>query len=150
MAIVPLLACGSLLSAPDDFWGDFLFNLAGFAKCIVPIMIIPLLLFFIKLDLPSITNKLRVQSDFRKYKYLGEQKQLLSFNADGITFEDDTSERFFKWDMFDSVIENEDLFLLIYENDLYKLIPKRAFPDPQSAQLFYSELERQYTDIRIC
>lgn len=55
------------------------------------------------------------------------ESALLTFDESGIHFQTNSIESRIRWDFFNSLLENDTLYLLVYGRRAYSVIPKRAF-----------------------
>lgn len=62
----------------------------------------------------------------------------ISFGEEEIHFRTTSIDSKLKWDLYDGVLENEQLILLTYGGQMYSVIPKRCFKDPGSLEAFRS------------
>ncbi len=67
----------------------------------------------------------------------------LTFEEDAIHFQTPTIDSRVRWDHFDSFLEDDRLFLLIYGTRMYSIIPKRAFRSETEQREFRSLIARK-------
>lgn len=60
----------------------------------------------------------------------------IAFSEEGIYFKTPTIDSRLKWDLYEDVIEDDALYLLVYSKQMYSVIPKRCFQSPQDAEKF--------------
>src|SRR5262245_56359156 len=64
------------------------------------------------------------------------EKNALTLSQAGIHLKPPTVESDLKWDLYQGIVEGEDLVLLIYGKRMYSEIPKRCFSSPEDLNAF--------------
>lgn len=115
-------------------WGLVQFNLDTTA---VLLFLLALMLAF------DLVRLLRLWLSFKRNEQLYTKDIEVRIEDGGIHSKTDDAESFVKWERFDEVMEDEQLFLLIYGKWMYTTIPKRVFSDPVQVEIV-SEVFREY------
>ena len=69
---------------------------------------------------------------------LYQTEHTVAFSAEGVYFRMGRIESNLDWRYYQRLLENADGFLLVYGNDSFNLLPKRAFADEKLMQEFRS------------
>lgn len=89
------------------------------------------------LSLSSLSTRIQYQ---RNPKYRDEY--YLTFSPENIHFKTAAIDSVLQWTNYDDVIENADLFLLMYGKGLYTLVPKRCFHSNDEIDAFRALLNQ--------
>ena len=73
-----------------------------------------------------------------------KERNTLTFDDEGIHFQTPTIDARLRWETYNRMLENTEVFLLIYGKRMYSVIPKRAFKDEQEKDRF-----RQLAGLRL-
>ena len=87
--------------------------------------------FFNKLSIAPLVVKYR----FKRNPKFGETSNI-HFSDDGIHFKTSSIDSKLKWDLYDGLLEDEELFLLLYGGQMYSVIPKRCFTEDERTDAF--------------
>jgi hypothetical protein len=71
------------------------------------------------------------------------ERYTLRFEEEGIHFKTATVDSTLKWSHYQTWLESDQIFLLVYGKRLYTVIPKRAFPGPAPIDEFRGLLGRK-------
>ena len=85
-------------------------------------------------DLLSL-SRLRTKIDFQRNPKFREEYHL-TFSRESIHFKTASLDSTLQWTHYERVIESSELFLLMYGNGLYTLIPKRCFKSNEEINAF--------------
>ncbi len=91
----------------------------------------------------DLVRLLRIWFAFKRNEDLYTKDIEVRIEDGGIHSKTDDAESFVKWERFDEVLEDEQLFLLIYGKWIYTIIPKRVFSDPTQMEIV-SEVFRDH------
>lgn len=83
----------------------------------------------------DLVRLLRTWFEFKRSEKLYTKDVEVRIEDGGIHSKTDDAESFVKWERFDEVMEDEQLFLLIYGKWMYTIIPKRIFSDPTQMEI---------------
>lgn len=72
------------------------------------------------------------------------ERNTLTFDDEGIHFQTSTIDARLRWDTYNEMFENNEVFLLIYGKRMYSVIPKRAFKNEEEEDRF-----RQLAGLRL-
>ena len=64
------------------------------------------------------------------------QEHIVSFDEDGVHYKQGPTESRYPWNFYQRFLESGDAFLLICGEDVFNLIPKRAFADQREVDAF--------------
>lgn len=68
---------------------------------------------------------------------------LVQFSEEGITFKTANIDSKLEWNLYNSVIENNDVYVLMYGKRVFSVIPKRAFADSNEETAFRELLKQK-------
>jgi len=72
---------------------------------------------------------------FKRNPKFGETNNI-DFSDEGIHFKTSSIDSKLKWDIYDGLLEDEELFVLPYGGQMYTVIPKRCFTEPEMTVTF--------------
>jgi hypothetical protein len=112
-------------------FGTVLVILVGFQWWSVIWFVLAALEFF---NLLSI-DPLVVRWQFKATPKFNERNTIV-FEHDGIHFRTPTIDARLKWETYSEMLENDEVFLLVYGKRMYSVIPKRAFQGETEKERF--------------
>ncbi len=74
-----------------------------------------------------------------------QEKNTLVFGEGEIQFQTPTIDARLRWEMYSELLENEQVFLLVYGKQMYSVIPKRAFQNDAERTRFRELAGRKLT-----
>ena len=127
-AVLLVLGIGLVTTAGIHWWSVIWFVLAP-------------LEFFDVLSPAPLVARLRFN---RSPKF--RERNELTFSEQGIHFKTSSVDSRLDWSHYDGVLEDEQLFLLIYGQQMYSVIPKRCFGEPGDREVFKQLIEAKITN----
>ncbi|MGL5194469.1 MAG: YcxB family protein [Chroococcales cyanobacterium] len=86
--------------------------------------------------MPQSQTKLFIQRLFKQYPFLGETVHQVSINNNSFTY----SKSEHNWQTIKGVAESDAIFIVMHLTNIYYVLPKKAFPDEQTLDLFRTVL----------
>lgn len=87
-----------------------------------------------------LTNRILIEGPILRYRFRRtpqfQEKVTVTFHEDGIHFQTPTMDTRIQWNFYKEVVEDDQLFLLLYAPCQYTVIPKRAFPSAELCNAF--------------
>ena len=84
---------------------------------------------------PPLMRRLELKRKWAREPF-HQTEHVITFEEDGINYAQGRVISHLDWQYYESMIESRDGFLLIYGEDIFSLIPKRAFADEQTMSEF--------------
>jgi hypothetical protein len=120
--------------------GVYLIYIAGFQWWSVLWMLLAVVEWFNLLSLHTLRTTL-----FYKRNPKFQEEYHLEFSPDSIHFKTASIDSVLQWTHYQRVIENSNMFLLMYGKDLYTLIPKRGFANQDDIDAFRALVDMKVT-----
>lgn len=89
-------------------------------------------------------SRLRAKIHFRRNPKFREEYHL-TFSPQNIHFKTISLDSTLQWTHYERVIENPNLFLLVYGRDLYTIVPKRYFKSEEELNTFRALVDQTIT-----
>jgi hypothetical protein len=134
--IVDVAICSILIIAGLILWAIYGYSFS-WSTMIGTGALILFLIFLINFVVPII--RYRQEPKFK-------DEYFLTFTSEGIEFKTDNIDSSVAWSYYNKVIEGETMYLLIYGNSLFSLVPKRVFDNGQE-ESFRQLLKENKLDI---
>lgn len=112
-------------------YGIFLLVLCSFVWWYLLFILFGILEIFNLLHIEPLIIRLRFYQDPKM-----KEEYTLEFSESGIVFKTPTIDSKLAWTHYHKLMENDDIFLLIYGRKMYSVIPKNAFKDAEEITRF--------------